>query len=494
MNAYARLERRFARLQHLDDALGILGWDKETTMPLGAAEARGEQIATLSVMRHELICASEVADWLDEADGDAGLDRMQAANLREMRRDRAHAAGVPAELVEAASRASTRCEVAWRRARAESDFASLLPTLGEVLDTQRTVAQAKGEALGLAPYDALLDQYDPGLRAAAVEPVFGQLERELPELLGAVLERQRGMASPPPFRGPFPVAEQRALGEELMRALGFDATRGRLDVSTHPFCGGATDDVRITTRYDEADFSSALMGVLHETGHALYEQNRPRALIAQPAGRARGMAMHESQSLLVEMQACRSEPFLRWLAGRLERRFGAQPAFAPDALVAHYRTVRPGLIRVDADEVTYPAHIMLRFRLERAMIAGNLALPDLPAAFGDGMRTLLGVEVPDDRHGCLQDIHWPGGAWGYFPTYTLGAIMAAQLFGAAVAHDPAVVAELADGRFGTLTTWLRRAIHERGSTASSGEILRDATGSDLDAGAFLSHLRSRYLD
>ena len=495
MQAYHALERRFARLSRLDGALGILGWDKEAVMPLGAAAERGEQIATLSVIRHELLTDPETETLLARAEQDEApdLDGWQAANLREMRRQHAHGAAVPADLVEAASRAATACEVAWRQARADNDFAGLLPLLAEVLTTQRAVGEAKGAALGLSAYDALLDQYDPGTRQTFIDPIFAGLREGLPGLLGEVLEHQARWPAALALPGPFPIEAQRALGQRLMQAAGFDSNRGRLDVSTHPFCGGATQDVRITTRYDEADFSSALMGVLHETGHALYEQGRPQDWLAQPVGQARGMTLHESQSLLIEMQACRGDAFLTYLAPLLREAFGEDPAWGIDSLRRHYRRVQPGLIRVNADEVTYPAHVLVRYALEKAMIGGDLALRDLPVAFNDGLRALLGVEVPDDRQGCLQDIHWPGGAWGYFPTYTLGAMTAAQLFQAATAAESDLERALATGNFAPLVGWLRRHVHCRGSQTDTPTVIEDATGRPLDAAIYQGYLRRRYL-
>ncbi len=279
-----------------------------------------------------------------------------------------------------------------------------------------------------------------------------------------------------------------------MRTLGFDFERGRLDTSLHPFCGGATDDVRITTRYAEGDFTRSLMGVLHETGHALYEQGRPRAWLAQPVGDARGMTLHESQSLLMEMQACRTPEFMRHLAPVLAGAFGAEgAALDPDTLHRIYTHVEPGFIRVDADECTYPAHILLRYDLERAMVDGDLAVADLPAAFDDGVKHLLGLDVPDDARGCLQDIHWPGGAFGYIPTYTLGAVAAAQLFEAATGAVPAIRPGLAAGDFAPLLDWLRTNVHGLGSSQSTDEILQGATGRPLGIDSYRAHLRRRYL-
>ena len=494
MQDYATLTTTFARLGALEDASGILGWDTQTQMPDGAADTRGEQLAVLSVLAHEILTDPRNAERFDAAESEAGLGEWERANLREMRRAYAHAAAVPADLVAAASRATTRCEMIWREARRDSDFAQLRPHLEEVLRLQRLVGEAKGTALGLDPYDALLDGYDPGMRRARIDPIFAELRGVLPEIVAAVRERQASETPPLPLPGPFPVAIQREIGLRLMQAVGFDFTRGRLDVSLHPFCGGATDDVRITTRYDEASATGALMGVLHETGHAIYEQGRPAAWRHQPVGRARGMSLHESQSLLVEMQACRSAEFCAYLAPTLRGAFdGVGPAWEAGNLHRLYTRVEPGFIRVDADEVTYPAHILLRYRLETAMIAGDLIVADLPGAFNDGMKELLGLTVSDDRHGCLQDIHWPGGSFGYFPTYTLGALAAAQLFRAACAAHPGIRPALAEGDFSQLRGWLREHVHSRASLMETDELLIAATGKPLGADDFLTHLRRRYL-
>lgn len=495
MKAYHTLEQRFARLSAIQDAIRILSWDKETMMPLGAAESRAEQLATLEVIAHEILTTVETGDLISRAEQDgAELDDWQRANLREIRRTHGHATAVPADLVEARSKAVSRCEVAWRKARAESDFASLLPLLSEVLICERRVGEAKGEALGLAPYDALLDEYDPGTRQADIDPLFADLRIALPSLLDAALAHQERLPPPPAMEGPFPTEVQRGLCQRLMTVVGLDFTRGRLDVSTHPFCGGATDDVRITNRYQEGDFSGALMGVLHESGHGLYEQGRPPQWLRQPVGRARGMSLHESQSLLIEMQVCRSRAFTAYLAPLLREAFGARGAvWDADALYRHMTRVRPGFIRVDADEVTYPAHIIVRYELEKALIAGEMTLADLPAAFNAGIRELLGLTVTEDRLGCLQDIHWPGGAWGYFPTYTLGAMMAAQLFDAACRAEPDVVPGIGRGDFVPLVSWLRANVHAMGSSASTGEILTRATGRPLDAAVYRHHLHRRYL-
>lgn len=497
MTAYQTLERHFRRLSALRDALGILAWDTETVMPAGAADGRSEQLAALRLVAHGILTDPRVGDWLHEAEsGRRALDGWQAANLREMRRQHVHAAAVPGDLVEANSKAVSRCEMIWRDARARSDFAMLLPSLAEVLDRQREIAAAKAGALGCTPYDALLDEYEPGARSERIDALFAELEAFLPAFLPQVLDAQARRSPVLEPEGPFPVEAQQALATRLMGTLGFDFARGRLDVSLHPFCGGATGDVRITTRYAEHDYTAALMGVLHETGHALYEQGRPAAWAGQPVGEARGMALHESQSLLVEMQACRSRPFLDYAAPLVRDAFNAEGlAWEPANLHRLYTRVRPGFIRVDADEVTYPAHVVLRYRLEKALIAGRMALRDLPEAWNDGMKQLLGLDVPEDRLGCLQDIHWPGGAWGYFPTYTLGAMAAAQLFEAACAAEPDLLQGIGRGDFGPLVSWLRANVHAQGSFhPSTDALLAQATGRPLDAEVYRRHLRRRYLE
>ena len=496
MQAYDSLTSLFDRLRAIRDATGILGWDARTMMPAGAAEGRAEQLATLRAIAHDFLVASGTRGLLEDAeDAVETLGPWQRANLREMRHAHAHAAALPRELVVARSKATSRAEMAWREARATSDFAHLLPHLKEVLAVQREVGLRKGEALAIAPYDALLDQFDPGRRRAGIDPLFDRLRIELPPLVEGARAHQDRAGAPRPIEGCFPVAAQRALAESLMRMVGFDFERGRLDTSLHPFCGGANDDVRITTRYDDRDFTRALMGVLHESGHALYEQGRPDGWLRQPVGEARGMVLHESQSLLVEMQACRTREFLAALSPLIRATFGdADPAFEAENLYRLYTRVEPGFIRVDADEVTYPAHILVRYDLERAMIDGSLAVADLPAAFNAGLRAMLGLEVEDDAQGCLQDIHWPSGAWGYFPTYTLGAIAAAQLYEAACRAEPEIPARLAAADFAPLVAWLRRHIHAKGCLLEADDLIRAATGRPLGLDAYLTHLRRRYLD
>ena len=493
--AYTRLETRFARLGALNEAMAVLHWDSSAMMPSGGAEARGEQLAQLSLMAHELLVDPAVADWLAAADAQVeDLDDWRRANLREMRRAHSHATALPARLVEALRRACHACEGLWREARPENDFAKVRPALQEVLDLTREAGQAKSEVLGKSLYDALLDQYEPDGNAAAIERLFDALAESLPKLLDEVLAYQKRQEAPVLPAGPFPTEAQADLARQLMEAVGFDFRHGRLDTSAHPFTGGVPEDVRLTTRYDQSDFVSGLMGVLHETGHALYERGLPREWRRQPVGEARGMSIHESQSLLMEMQACRSREFVGYLAPLARSAFaGSGSEWEAENLYRLYTRVAPDFIRVDADEVTYPAHVILRFRLEKALIEERLTLEDLPGAWSEELQSLLGITPPDDRRGCLQDIHWYDGAWGYFPTYTLGAMTAAQLFEAACGAHPEIPERLGQGDFSTLLAWLRRHVHEQGCRFSSEELLARATGKPLDPRVFETHLRRRYL-
>lgn len=491
-SAYTGLVETFRRIAALSDAMAVLSWDRQTMMPAGGGAARAEQMATLAVLRHESIAAPALADLIAAA-ADEPLDDWQAANLREMCRTHAHATALSSELVDAHSRASAACEAAWRTARPAGDFAAVATPLSALLGLTREIAAAKADALGKTPYDALLDEYEPDGSSDRIDALFARLEPALSDLLPEVLEHQ-ARVSFEPNKAEISVENQRDFGLRIMAALGFEFEHGRLDVSAHPFSGGVPDDVRITTRYDIADWAGSLMGVIHETGHALYERGLPIQWRGQPIGEARGMAVHESQSLLMEMQACRSREFFAFAAPLLRDSFGIDgDAWQPEALYHAGIRVSRGLIRVEADEVTYPFHVILRYRLERAMLAGDLDPVDLPGAWNEGLEATLGVRPNDDRQGCLQDIHWYDGAIGYFPTYTMGALAAAQLFAAARRALPDLTDDIARGEFSGLLGWLRDNVHRWGRYHDTDGLLRQATGKPLCEADFLAHIRSRYL-
>jgi carboxypeptidase Taq len=469
----------------------MLGWDAATVMPPGGAAARGDQLAVLAVLRHAHLTAPEVEADLAAAETS---DPWQTANLSLMRRSFARARALPPDLVEAQAKANSDCEKVWRVARHDGDFSLVKPHLAEVLRLTREAAAILASALDLRPYDALMDGYQPGIGRDDVAPIFSAYEEFLSAALPEVEERQSRQPDPIRPAGPFPVEAQEALCRDLAQRLGLDFDHARLDQSAHPFSGGTPSDVRITTRYLEDDFASGILAVVHETGHALYERGLPSGYARQPVGEAAGMATHESQSLIVEMQAFRSDAFLSWLSGRLHAAFGGSPEpYRLENLRRLWRRVERGFIRVDADELTYPAHVILRFRLEQAMIAGDLTVADLPGAWNDGLFALLGIIPPNDTQGCLQDIHWYDGAFGYFPSYTLGAMAAAQLMEAAREQVSGLVEAFGRGDLAPLLAWLRVHVHAVGSRFGFQEILEQATGRALDPLAFQTHLRRRYL-
>jgi len=492
LSAYERLAARFRRIATVGECASMLWWDAAAVMPPGGAVARADQLAVLAVLCHQQLTEPETEADLAAAETS---DPWEAANLRLMRRSYARAKALPVDLVEAQTKANSSCEKVWRIARRDADFGMIRPHLAEVLNLTREAAVCLSGALGLSPYDALLDEYQQGTRADDVAPIFDDYEDFLARTLPEVQRYQARQPAAIQPVGPFPIAAQQTLCRDLAQRLGLDFDHARLDQSAHPFSGGTPGDVRITTRYAEEDFTFAVLAVVHETGHALYERGLPSAYARLPVGEAAGMAVHESQSLIVEMQAVRSDAFLGWLGGRFHATFGGAPEpYRIENLGRLWRHVRRSTIRVDADELTYPAHVILRFRLERAMIAGDLAVADLPGAWNDGLNTLLGITPPDDAQGCLQDIHWYEGAFGYFPGYAIGAMAAAQLMQAARAQITGLDEAFGRGDLSPLLAWLRIHVHGVGSRLDLNAILEQATGRKLDPLAFQAHLRRRYLN
>jgi len=494
MDAYATLETRFRQLGLLSETEAMLHWDSAAVMPPGGGEARSEQLAEIKSIYHGLLTADDMSDLLDAAETKTDLSLWQQSNLRLMRHHWTKATALTREFVETFSVACSGCEQIWRKARPGNDFATVLPYLQRVLDLTREQGAAYADVLDCSVFDGLLDNYEPGAKSSHITAVFDDLEQFLPDFLGTALDHQARRAEIIPLPGPFPVQQQKKLGETFMQRIGFDFDHGRLDVSLHPFCGGTPDDVRITTRYEENDFTKSLMGVLHETGHALYERGLPKKWRRQPVGNTLGMSIHESQSLLIEMQVCRSREFIEFAAPLMRDAFaGRGPAWEPENLYRLQTRIKPDFIRVDADEVTYPAHVILRYKLEKALIEGDMALSDLPSAWNEGLQKLLGITPPDDRLGCLQDVHWFDGAWGYFPTYTLGAMTAAQFYAAANDQDASIRHGIQRGDFKPLMTWLGTNIHGKGSSVAAPDLIRQVTGQPLCADIFKTHLETRYL-
>ena len=493
---YAALAATHTRLHHLGH-LGSLGyWDQAACMPSGGAAARAAALGELATLMHRLRTDPAMADDLARAEQEPLADD-QRANLREMRREWSLQNALPEALVQRQQLATAVCEHAWRGQRPANDWAGFVANFRPVLANAREEAQRLSQRDGVRPYDAMLDRHEPGMTCAQLDPLFADLRQWLPKLIQqvSVAQAERNARSPllEPV-GPFDLAAQRGLCEQVMRLLDFDFNAGRLDVSAHPFCGGSPEDVRMTTRYRTDEFLTSLMGTVHETGHGRYEQNRLREWITQPLSQARSAAVHESQSLSFEMQLGAHPGFVALLAPLIRRALGDQPAFTAENLHRLITRVKPGLIRVDADELTYPAHVILRYRIERGLIEGEVEPEDIPALWDASMAELLGLDTRGNfTDGPLQDVHWPSGLFGYFPSYSLGAIYAAQWFAAIRRAVPEVDARIAAGDLAPVFDWLRQNIWQVGSRWPTDELTRRASGESLNPAHYRAHLEARYL-
>ncbi len=488
------LQGLFQRQHHFQHLLAMAHWDQATMMPDHSAEARADAIAELETLCHQQLTAPQVEEWLNQAGQNSTLDAKQKASLREMQRQWRQAAVLPEQLVKAQSLAGARCEHAWREQRKANDWQGFAANLKEVVALSREEAQIRAAATGSTPYDALMALYEPGMNCARIDSLFGDMKTWLPGMINDVVEKQHSLSIVQP-QPPFAPAAQEQLGRAVMALLGFDFHAGRLDISAHPFCGGVPEDVRITTRYSEQDFTQSLMGIVHETGHARYEQNLPGDWLKLPVGAARSMGVHESQSLFFEMQLGRHPAFLARIHPLIGEHLGQRPGMDLANLQRLYNQVEPGFIRVDADEVTYPCHVILRYEIERDLMNGALEVEHIPERWDAAMQQYLGLSTAGNyRNGCMQDIHWTDGSFGYFPSYTLGAMIAAQL-AASVRTQLGDIGELiTQDRLAEVFAWLRQHIWQQGSLLETSELLRQATGEDLSARFFRAHLQARYLD
>jgi carboxypeptidase Taq len=494
--AWTLVERSMSELRALGGAVNLLCWDQETYLPSKGAPGRGEQLAALQGVVHERLCDPRLGEALERADGEAaGRGGPEAAEqqaaIRALRFDRDRAVRLPGDLVRGLARAQSAGVESWRGARAASDFAAFAPHLAHLVGLRREMADALGVPPGGERYDALLDGYEEGMRVARLEPLFRRLTGWLVPLV------DRLTSAPPPdddfLHGHFDGAQQWAFTLELLEAVGFDAEAGRQDRSTHPFSLGMDPgDVRLTTRIFENLPLSSVFSTLHEAGHGLYEQGLPARWRSSVLGAAPSMGLHESQSRLWENLVGRSLPFWRGFLPRLSRRFPALAAVTPERFHRAVNKVERSLIRVEADEVTYNLHIVLRFELELALLRGELDPADLPGAWNERSRHVLGLVPPRDAEGCLQDIHWAGGDLGYFPTYTLGNLYAASLFAAARRDLPDLDEGMAAGQLAPLLAWLRRHVHSAGRSLQAEEIVRRATGEGLTDVDFERYLTGKY--
>jgi carboxypeptidase Taq len=494
-DAYAELVRRSKELGVINSCAAILGWDHQTYMPAKGGALRGEQMAFLASLAHgkftdpkvgELLAAVEGSDLVRDPESDA------AANVRELRRAYDRATKIPPKLVAELARVTTQAQQVWEQAKKKNDYASFKPMLEQVVNLKRQEADAVG--FKDHRYNALIEEYEPGTTVAELKALFAELAAELSPLVKKIVASPK-QPDKSVLERDFPVDRQKVFAEAAAVAIGFDFAAGRLDTTAHPFCSGfGPGDCRITTRYNPRFFNEAFFGVLHETGHAMYEQNLPAEHFGTPLGVACSFGIHESQSRLWENQVGRGRPFWDHFYPRLRQTFPAALAdVSRDAFYFAINDVKPSLIRVEADEATYNLHIALRFELELALLSGDLTVSDLPAARNERFEALFGLKVPDDARGCLQDIHWSFGGIGYFPTYTLGNLYAAQLMDAAKRDlGPVLEDEFRCGEFGRLKEWLTTRIHKHGQRFRAGALCQLATGAPLSPKPFLSYLREKF--
>lgn len=495
VEAYAELIRRSRDVALLGSCSSVLGWDQQTYMPKAGAAFRGEQLALLAALTHQKATDPALGDLLATVEGSALMadtDSVIAANVRELRHGYDRATKLPPRLVEELARVTTQAQEVWQDARAKDHYPTFRPHLEHILALKREEAQAVGYKDH--PYDALLDEYEPGTTSADIRRVFADLSRELVPLIRAVTSSGKKPRADV-LRRDFPIDRQKLFAESAAAAIGFDFRAGRLDTTTHPFCSGfGPGDCRLTTRYNPRFFSEAFFGVLHEAGHGMYEQNLPVEHFGTPAGSHCSLGIHESQSRLWENQVGRGRPFWDHFLPRLQQAFpGTLADVTPDEWDFAINEVAPSFIRVEADEATYNLHIVLRFELELDLMAGHLSAADLPGAWNERFEKLLGRKVPSDKDGCLQDIHWSFGGIGYFPTYTLGNLYAAQFTEAAAreAGSEEFLSQLKAGQFGPLKRWLTERIHEQGRRFRAGELCRQATGTPLSHEPFIRYLREK---
>ena len=489
--AYQNLAKYFKEITILNSISALASWDNSVMMPKGGASLRQEQMVYLSNQAYQLMNNPLIEELIGKAEEEI-LSAWQKANITKIKRDFLHNKAIDQQLVEASTKAALACEMNWRDARANNDFKLFAQYFAQVLKLTQEISLRKAELLNLSPYDALLDSYDSGQKSANIDLIFADLESFLPSFIKEVQERQKSYQTLD-FNQSFSSEKQKELGIFCMKALGFNFNNGRLDTSAHPFSSGfSPSDVRITTRYNEQDFLTGIAGILHETGHALYEQNLPQGDFSfQPVASACGMTIHESQSLFVERHIGITKEFFTWLQPHIAKEFGAGKELDPESLYKLSTKVGSSLIRVEADEVTYPAHIIMRYKLEKAMLAGDLQIADLPGAWDDEIYKLLHIRPNNYSDGCLQDIHWSWGAFGYFPTYTLGAMFAAQI-DHKINQSINTKTLIKSGNFLPIIDWLKNNIHMHGSKYSSDELIFEATGSKLDPNIFKNYLKSKF--
>ncbi|PSP56324.1 carboxypeptidase [Halobacteriales archaeon QS_1_67_19] len=489
-DTYAEFIEKVKRLTNVSKAGGVLGWDQEVMMPEGGTPARSKQRSALSTVSHELLTSDEMADLLDELEGE-DLNADREAVVREIRRQHDRAGRVPQDLVEEISEVSSEAMPVWKEAKADDDFSTFAPKLERLVELKREYAEHIDPDRD--PYEVLFEEYEPYLGIDTAERVLERLREELMPLIEAVRESDADLATDT-FEGTFDTDTQEELARDVLDTLGYDWEHGRLDTAPHPFSSGTQFDARVTTRFSEDEPLGALMATVHEFGHATYTLGLPREAYGTPLGESRDMTVHESQSRLWENHVGRSEPFWERFLPTVRDRFPEKLADASvrDVYEAANEVYEDNLIRVEADELTYHMHIVVRFEIERDLIRGDLDVEDVPEVWNDKYEEYLGIRPDTDAEGCLQDIHWSHGDFGYFPTYSLGSVLAAQLYESATDDIEELDEAVREGDFEPLHDWLTEHIHRHGCRYTTDELIREATGEDYTADYFLDHVKSKY--
>jgi carboxypeptidase Taq len=493
---YQQLVKHLGEIRNLGTVGGLLGWDQQVMMPAGAAPVRAAQMAILSRITHEMLTGDETARLLEEAEGEmagADYDSDEASMIRVAKRDYENATKLPSEFVAELARVRALAHEVWAQARANNNFRTFQPTLERILELKQQEAEYRG--YDEHPYDALLGQFERGMVASQVKTIFDEHKPPLVNLIAA-LKGKRDRVTNNVLHQHYDIDKQRQFALDIVKAFGFDFERGRQDVAVHPFCAGfARGDVRITTRFYEDFLNPSLFGMMHEAGHGMYEQGIPERLDGTILGTGTSLAVHESQSRMWENVVGRSRGFWGWAFPQLKALFPVQLARVDiDSFYRAINTVQPSFIRVEADEATYNLHIMLRFELEMDMVVGKVKVSDLPEEWNDRFEAYIGIEPPNDKEGVLQDVHWSSGLVGYFATYALGNMLAAQYYRKAILDRPGIPDDIANGKFDSLLTWLNENIHQYGRKFTSDELTHRLTGEGIQSRYYMEYLEKKYSD
>lgn len=491
MQYYTQLEKIIEQVNRINNVIKFQYWDISVNMPQGSAVSKTQDIITLNSIIQQKLKSDQTINLLSQAQTESHkLNEWQLANLKQIDKKIAKSLCIDDELYAKFISATTQCELVWRKAKAEDNYEALKPYLQEVLNCTQAIAKSKSEKFNCSLYDALIDEYDPDSKSEEIKVIFSTLKKNLPNLIKEIQRKQKYESIIPLTE--MNTAQQKLVAEKIIKMMGFDFTKGRLDESEHPYCRGNPDDIRLTSRYDKNNFLSGILSSMHEAGHGLYEQNLPASYRNQFVGMASSMSLHESQSLFMEMQVGKSKEFMQYLARVLRDDFkyiGSE--YSSDNLYKLVTRVKPNLIRINSDEVTYCMHVILRYEIEEALIYGHLSLDELPVYWNQKISEYLGISCTSNKLGCLQDIHWSLGDFGYFPSYAKGAIIAAMLM-RTINHNTRQ--KIANGEFENINKFLNKNIRNLGSLKSTNTLIQDATGEEqINPTIFLTYLEQKYL-